>query len=185
MKSKWARGLITVFILVHVYIMAIWGLPGSGFRATLARPIEHYVIYWGLWHSWDMFSPDPLSLNFRVEAQIIYQDGSTRTWNFPQMDKLSLWDRFQKERYRKWAERVRQDIYAGIWDDTSRFIARLNDTPTNHPTKVILIRNWEPIPPPVLIPGTANPQDFQPRPEHYEMRFNYRFKFYDVQPGDL
>jgi hypothetical protein len=185
LKSKWMRGLITLFILFHVYIMAIWGLPGSGFRAALSRPIEKYVIYIGLWHSWDMFSPDPLSLNFLVQAEIIYQDGSKKTWDFPQMDKLSLWERFQKERYRKWGERVRQDAYAGIWDDTCRFIARINDTPTNHPARVILIRNWEPIPPPVVIPGASSPLDFQPRPDHYDMHFNYRFKFYDVQPGDL
>src|SRR3954465_5465996 len=116
--KSWMRVIITLFILFHVYIMATWGLPTSPFRTRLVQKIEDYVIYSGLWHSWDMFSPDPLSLNFRIQAQIIYQNGSTKMWDFPQMEKLGLWERFQKERYRKWAERVRQDAYAGIWDDT-------------------------------------------------------------------
>src|SRR3954470_14934396 len=89
-KSKLLRVGINVFVLVHLYIMLVWGLPGSAFRSLLAKPVENYVIYWGLWHSWDMFSPDPLSLNFLVDAQITYQDGSTRIWEFPRMEKLSL-----------------------------------------------------------------------------------------------
>jgi hypothetical protein len=185
LEPKWRRWSITAFILLHVYIMAVWGLPGSGFRTLLARPIESYVDYMGLWHSWDMFAPDPLSLNFGIQAVIEYQDGSRKTWDFPRMEKLSLWERFQKERYRKWSERVRLDVNAALWDDTCRFVARVNDTPRNHPTRIILIRNWEPIPPPVTAPGSAVPQDFQPRPDHYEMRFSYRFKYYDVRPADL
>lgn len=184
-KSKLLRVGINVFLLVHLYIMAVWGLPGSAFRNLLAKPVEKYVIYWGLWHSWDMFSPDPLALNFLVDAQITYQDGSTKIWEFPRMEKLSLARRFQKERYRKWRERVRQDSYAGVWDDTARFIARLNDTPTNHPVQVVLIRKWDPIPPPTVTPGTYYPDDFQPIPDHYDLRYSYRFKFYDVRPEDL
>ena len=179
-RGRWA---ITAFIVLHVYILAAWGLPISGLRTMLVRPIEDYVNYWGLWPSWDMFAPDPLSLNFRIEALIEYQDGSSRTWSFPQMAKLSLWQRYQKERYRKWEERVRMDVNAALWDDTCRFVARLNDTPTNHPTHIVLIRHWALIPAPTVVPGTTVPQDFQPRPDQYEMPLNYRFKSCDVQPS--
>jgi hypothetical protein len=185
MPSRWRRWSLNAFIVLHVYVIAAWGLPESQLRAVLVSPIENYVNFWGLWHSWDMFAPAPLSLNFRIEAIIQYQDGSTRTWNFPEMAKLSLWERYQKERYRKWAERVRLDSSSAIWDDTCRFVARLNDTPTNHPTRVILIRHWEQIPPPAVVPGTVIPEDYQSRPDDYAMPFNYRFKSYDVRPADL
>ena len=132
-----------------------------------------------------MFSPDPLSVNFRVSAEVVFRDGSTKSWEFPRMEKLGLGERFQKERYRKWRERVRQDVYAGIWDDTCRYIARLFRNPANPPVRVILIRYWQPIPPPRITAGKRKPDDFQPVPDHYDLNFNYRFKFYDVKPGDL
>src|SRR5262249_43162511 len=145
-----------------LYIMATWGLPGSTFRYYFVKPIGTYVIKSGLWHSWDMFSPDPLSINFNLKAEISYQNGAVRTWTFPRMEKLGYWERFHKERYRKWRERVRMDIYSVVWDDTARYIARLNDTPTNHPVQVTLIREWQPILVPVPVPGKSTLREYQP-----------------------
>jgi len=176
---------LSVFILIHLYIMAVWGLPGSTFRYIFSQPIAGYVIASGLWHSWDMFSPDPLAVNFNVEAQILYQDGSTKIWEFPRMEKLGIWERFQKERYRKWRERVRLDAYGMAWDDTARFIARLNDTWANHPVRVTLVRHWQPIPSPATVPGKSKFKRYQPITEDPNFKFNFRFKFYEVRPEDL
>jgi hypothetical protein len=172
------RAGINAFIALHLYIMVFWGMPGSHFRNTFARPVENYVIKLGLWHSWDMFSPDPLAVNFNVEAHIYFQEGTIRIWEFPRMDKLGMWERYQKERFRKWRERVRQDIYGSVWDDTARYVARLHNNPGNPPKRVVLVRHWGPIPPPL-------PGDYQPIPGEYEMKLNFRFAFYDVKPGDL
>jgi hypothetical protein len=186
LPAKWVRVLLTAFILVQLYVIAFWGMPGSGFRYLMTRPIEKYVINSGLWHSWDMFSPDPLSINFSVDAEVIHKNGRSETWVFPRMEQLSMWDRFQKERYRKWRERVRQDAYGAIWDDTCRFIARKTNTEAgNPPIRVILTRRWSSIPPPRVSLGKRHPDDFQPIPSHYDMPFSYSFKTYAVQPSDL
>ena len=176
--KSFKRLLLNLFIGFHVWLMAVWGLPGSNFRTVFARPIERYVIYWGLWHSWDMFSPDPLSLNFNLEAEIIFADGSMRTWEFPRMEQLSLWKKFQMERYRKWRERVRQDAYVAVWPDTCRWIARRFNNPANPPRQITLIRRWGQIPPPI-------PGDFQPMPKGFTTPSSYRFVTYDVKPEDL
>jgi hypothetical protein len=166
--------------------MVTWGLPGSGFRMMMTDPVQDYVIDTGLWHSWDMFSPDPLSVNFSVEAEIIHKNGLSERWEFPRMEKLGMWDRFQMERYRKWRERVRQDAYSGIWNDTCAYIAREHNTdPNNPPVRVILTRRWLPIPPPRTLPGKRKLEDFQPIPDHYDLKFSYRFKTFEVQPTDL
>ncbi len=184
--EKWKRALISAFVLFHIYIMAVWGLPGSTFRYFLAKPVEDYVIFTGLWHSWDMFSPDPLAINFNLKAEITYQNGVVRTWTFPRMEKLGYWDRFQKERFRKWRERVRMDMYSVIWDDTARYVARINDTPTNHPVQVSLIREWQPIPMPANEGGKTKIRDYQPMlsPDP-AFQFNYHFHFYNLRRGDL
>ena|SRR5436190_6407680 len=184
--EKWKRALISVFIFFHIYIMAIWGQPGSTFRYFLAKPVEAYVIYTGLWQSWDMFSPDPLAINFNLKAEITYQNGIVRTWTFPRMEKLGYWERFQQERYRKWRERVRMDMYSIVWDDTARYVARVNDTPTNHPVQVSLIREWQPIPMPVNVPGKNRVSDYQPMISgNPAFGFNYHFHFYNLRRDDL
>jgi hypothetical protein len=185
-NDRMKRLLINAFILVHLYIIVIWGMPGWSFRFYFAQPVSKYVIESGLWHSWDMFSPDPLALNFNVEAIIKYQNGIEKKWVFPRMEKLGLWQRFQKERYRKWRERVRLDMYAVAWEDTARYVARLNDTPTNHPVQVTLVRHWAPIPPPATEPGTKKFASYQPMlGEDPNYPFNYHYKLYLIKPGDL
>jgi hypothetical protein len=175
---RWQRGLIQAFIIVHVYIIVFWGLPTSNFRAKMVQPVEDYVIWSGLWHSWDMFSPDPLSLNFNVSAQITYQDGTVKMWEFPRMERMGVWERYGKERWRKWRERVRQDAYSPIWNDTVQWIARENNSPGNPPKQITLIRYWDQIPPPIK-------GDFQPMPREFDFKYSYRFKFYDVKQEDL
>ena len=185
-RKRWGRWGISVFILVHIYIMVFWGMPGSQFRAYMTAPVQDYVINSGLWHSWDMFSPDPLSVNYRLHAQVFFQDGALKVWEFPRMEKLGYFERYQKERFRKWRERVRQDLYSGVWDDTARYIARLHNDSTNRPTRVVLVRQWEGIPPLQLKPGSPDYQDYQPMPKNFDdLKFSYRFKYYDVRPEDL
>ena len=121
----------------------------------------------------------PLTVNFRCEAEITYQDGLIKTWDFPRMEKLSLLGRIPAERYRKWAERVRLDSYEIVWDDTARYIARLNNTqPTNPPVLIALTRVWSAIPPP-------RPGDYQPIPKEFELTNRYTFHAYGVLPEDL
>ena len=154
------------------------------FRSYMVEPVRDYVTQAGLWHSWDMFSPNPLSVNFNVEAHIDFGDGSKKVWTFPRMERLGMWERFQKERFRKWRERVRQDSYRNVWDDTCRFIARLHDSPTNRPVRVSLVRQWAAIPPPKIERGKSL-LDYQPIPNDYELTLNFQFKQYIVQPEDL
>lgn len=178
-KNGLKKAFINAFILLHLLIIVIWGLPASSFRSTLARHVEKYVIWTGLWHSWDMFSPDPLSLNFNVTAEITYRDGSTKIWEFPRMEKMSIGEKFQKERFRKWRERTRIDSYRLVWDDTARYVARLNNTnPANPPVTVVLERHWDIIAPP-------KKGDYQPLTHSFELKNHYKYEYYQVQEGDL
>lgn len=185
-RGVWKFAFINAFIVLQLYVIIFWGLPGSNFRNIMVRPVEAYVIKTGLWHSWDMFSPDPLAINFHVEAQITLADGIVRIWEFPRMEKMGYWERYQKERFRKWRERVRQDNYRVVWEDTARYVARKVHDPNNPPVKVALVRRWGPVPPPESEgPKGSRLRDYQPLPRTVEMPFNFRFLSYDVKPGDL
>ena len=186
LKKRLWRACITIFILVHFYIIVFWGMPPSKFRGYMTEPVKDYVIQTGLWHSWDMFSPDPISVIYRVHAQIHFQDGSMDIYHLPSMEKLGYFERYQKERYRKWRERIRQDNFNITWDDTARYIARMYNNPTNPPRQIVLVREWDSVPAPRFKPGTFEYKSFQPMPKDYDyLKYSFRFKFYDILPGDL
>ena len=172
------KRLVNLFIIFHLLALGFWSMPGSPLRRRLVRPFEPYVLKLGLWHVWDMFAPTPLMTNFRCEAEILYEDGSENKWEFPRMEKMGLFEKIPKERYRKWTERVRTDSYAVIWDDTARWIARNHsENKTNPPIEVRLVRFWGEIPPP-------KPGDYQPIPKEFEMLNRHVFHVYNVRPED-
>jgi hypothetical protein len=178
--TGWKRAALNVFIAFHVLGLAIWALPDSPLRKKLARPFEKYVVYLGLWHSWGMFAPKPLDINFDVQATLKYRDGSTAVWIAPRVEQLSMWERVPKERYRKWRERIRSDDYSMIWDDTSRWIARqMNKNPQNPPVEVRLTRYWAPI------PKVNLNQDHQPLERTIAYTNSFTYAVTPIKPKDL
>ncbi len=173
------KALVNTFIVFHLVALLSWGLPESIFNGRIAALFGPYINRMGLWHVWDMFAPTPLTINFHCEGLVTFKDGSTEVWEFPQMEKLSLFKKIPRERYRKWLERVRQDGYSPIWDDTAVFIARqCNPTPANPPVRVALTRIWGDIPPP-------QPGDYQPFTVEFAYPNRYTFHVCDILPEDL
>ncbi|HZU25125.1 MAG TPA: hypothetical protein VFA04_06360 [Bryobacteraceae bacterium] len=167
---------VNLFILFHVVAISLWSLPlpnwvVGGFRDAI-RP---YMLWSGLFQSWNMFAPSPMALNGYVDAEVIFADGQTKSWAFPRMEQIGLFERTYRERYRKYVnEYLRFDKYSALWPDAARYIARANYRPSNPPIAVILYRYWSEIGPPR--PDGA----FAPGPWN-----RYRFFLYAVKPGDL
>ena len=173
--------LVNAFIVGHVVAIAAWSTPGPVQPAPLRalnRMIAPYMLRSGLWQGWDMFAPDPLAINVDVEAEVTFRDGSRVTWVFPRMEELSYVERYRKERYRKWRERVRGDAFRTTWPDTARYVARLHDRPDHPVAAVALMRRWVEISPPV---GPRLP----PRLRVVVPVHGYRFFVYPLTPGTL
>ena len=174
------RRLANLFIIVHLVLIAGYGLPATPVKEALLPYIQPYMVWSGLAQGWDMFSPDPLSTNFHLDAVVTLADGRQAVWTFPRMERLGSFERYQKERYRKWIERVRDEKFKDAWPDTARYIVRFHaDDTANPPLAVALRRHWAPIPPPV--PG----QSYQPIPHEYHHLFHEEFFTYHVAPEDL
>lgn len=177
--TGWKRTALNIFIALHVYALCMWGLPEGPFRRTLAHPFEKYIVYLGLWHSWGMFAPKPLDVNYDVRAKVKYQDGSVAEWIAPRMQELPWWQRVPKERFRKWRERIKADDYSMIWDDTSRWIARqMNKNPQNPPVEVKLTRYWAMIPAPLK-------GDYQPAIKEVAYTNSFTYAVTPIKPKDL
>jgi hypothetical protein len=175
------RWLVNGFIALHIVCIAAWNVPGpvrpSALRSVLDE-ISPYMIRSGLWQGWDMFAPDPLALDLDVIAEVTFVDGRQVTWVFPRMQEMPYLERYLKERWRKWRERVRLDAFSVIWPDTARWIARRFDSPEHPVRSVALVRRWSEIPAPV---GSRLP----PRAASAALTNQYRFFVLAIQPGDL
>jgi hypothetical protein len=163
---------ISAFLLFHLIAITCWSLPiQSPLITAWKNTFRPYFVWSGLFQSWDMFAPTPKLTKGYVEALIIHKNGQVKTWKFPRMEQLSLFDRYWQERYRKYVEILRESNNGVLWPDAARHVAWLNRDGANPPEIVILVRHWSDI------PAQLN----APRPgEHVQIFYEYR-----VQAGDL
>ena len=172
--KKWQYIAINIFIVFHILAITAWAIPfNSQFILdckNLARP---YLLWSGLFQSWDMFSPLPKATNTYMQAVIIYKDGSTQMWDFPRMELLSLTDKYSKERYRKFVEVLLDQRNAALRPDVARYVARLPGIRGKDPQQVLLMVKWSNIIPQGDGTFTRTPLD------------EFVFYRYDVRPEDL
>jgi hypothetical protein len=168
------RVAINVFLIFQLVAISAWCIPTtSALILRFRERIRPYMVWSGIFQSWDMFSPKPESANAYIEAVVIYKDGSSQLWPFPRMDLLSLTGRSFKERYRKYEENLQNRDNAVLWPDAARHIARLNSDHSNPAQRVLLVLRWSDI----TLP-TGDSSDHGPWNADV-------FYSYNVQPEDL
>lgn len=177
--ANWKRALLNVVILFHVFGVVAWSMPGSALRTKLIEPYRAYFGAVGLWQSWSMFAPKPLSVNGDVKAEVKFADGSKKIWIAPRLQEMRGFDHLSKERYRKWREKIKWDKYSIIWDDSARWIARsMHTNKANPPVEVKLTKIWKDIPKPTR-------KAYQPRPPAYAKTNVVQYATVAIRPFDL
>jgi hypothetical protein len=165
---------VNVFLVFHILAITCWCIPANGFLFLAFRSaVQPYLLWSGLFQSWDMFSPNPKDVNSYVEAIIIYKDGSTQFWTFPRMQLLGLTERYYRERYRKFEENLLQSKYSALWPDAARHVVRNYNNPSNPPQTVMLLVRWSNI-----VPRADGALERSPWDAHV-------FYSYAVRPEDL
>lgn len=164
-QRYWTRIAINVFVCWHLFALAIWLMPGqSSIAQSLGNVVRPYMTLTGFMQGWNMFSPNPYTLDVYVEARIHYADGSVRSWEFPRMAKMSYWERYGKERWRKYIE-VTENGFNFYWPTMANYAARThNNRPNDPPIRVDLVRHWRVLPPPGLPTPGWSAYQFYTRP---------------------
>ncbi len=140
------RGAISIFILFNLIAITTWAVPLNvpplrEFK-ELVRP---YLLWTGLFQSWDFFAPNPRPVNSFIEAVAIAQNRHTRVFAFPRMEQLSYGKRYREERYRKFAEVLCDTKYAALWPDVAKHVAWLLNNADDPPQMVVLMKFQAPI----------------------------------------
>ncbi|MBU6154038.1 MAG: hypothetical protein KGP28_07025 [Bdellovibrionales bacterium] len=139
------RFWIGIFCVFHCLAVFICEFPRiSPVREVLAVPFREYIRFFNLGQNWSMFAPEPSSINAFLRAEVRFKDGSVDYHDFPRMSKMSVSERFFKERYRKWAvDNVRTDDHRVYWPAAARYAARRAQEKTGKvPIEVSLWRHW-------------------------------------------
>lgn len=166
-----------LFIVAYFSISIIALLPESPLALRLQRLIRPVSRLLQLDQNWKLFGPDLRIINFYSEAIVTFEDGSTKLYTFPRLEKMSVAERVMRQKLCK----LLQDCMP--WPDFQRFspsvaryIARSNMTPGNQPVLVSLSYNWEYVPP---MKKYLKQKDL-PEPSH-----RFTFLIYEVEPEDL
>lgn len=145
-NQQFLRGAITAFIFFHLIAIACWSFPFT------FSPVENikeftrpYMIWAGLFQSWDFFAPNPKRTDSYVEAVVITQGHRQQVWAFPRMEQLGYFDRYREERYRKFAENLPDRKSAGLWPGVAKHAAGLYAGQADPPEAVLLIEFQAPI----------------------------------------
>lgn len=139
-NGTFRRAAINVFILFHLVAIACVAAPVDFAPVEIVRELVHpYFLWAGLFQRWDMFAPDPPTVNSYIKTVVISQDRHMRVWSFPRMEELSFAERYQKERYRKFSDVLPQPQMALLWPDVAGHVAGQFDNQTSALDKVLLI----------------------------------------------
>ena len=161
-KVSW---FVKVVVGLHVVAITSWVMPdpstavSSGtklgtvsdrilnFNAKYVKhsPVQTYVLCTGFWQSWDMFAPNPSSVDIYPDAEVTLKSGRVVHYAYPRMYALSLVEKYQKERYRKFFEHANTDTY--LYPPFAKRVAYLVQKESGEPAvKVVLRRHWYQIP---------------------------------------
>ena len=167
------RGAISIFILFHLIAITCVAVP-LRFSALMGirELVMPYMRWSGLFQTWDMFAPDPESVNSYVKGVVITRDRHMQVWSFPRMEELGFAERLRKERYRKFSEVLPQPQYAPLWPDVARHLGRQLNNKSDPPDKILLIQFQSEI-----HPGADESSNPVPRPGVFYEDY--------LQPGDL
>jgi hypothetical protein len=135
------RSAINAFLLFHLAAILCWSIPAaSPLLLAIRDEIRPYMLWTGLFQSWDTFAPAPKATNTRLEGVVIAKDGRLFRYRFPEMSRLTLSRRYFKERYRKFAEMLPVKSNSPAWPDVARRLACIYSDPANPPEVVMLIQ---------------------------------------------
>ncbi len=120
-------------------------LANKGFKET---PFRYYLNSTGFWQYWNMFSPNPANTDVWIDAEVEFADGKQMLFKYPRMQDLSLFERYFKERYRKFVENSHSDRFSFKWPAVAQSIAgQCYSGDGNLPVKVTLRRHFKEIQP--------------------------------------
>lgn len=150
------RVLISTLIVVIVGGVGAWNLPESQLSQRAQLRVRPFINATGLDQTWSVFAPDPPRKELELEARIVYDDGTERTWRVPSRDPVL--GAYGDYRWLKWAEWMTTGASVTMWGPAAAWIARSEQRAGRRPVSVSLVRQAYDLP---IGEGRTAPQPFE------------------------
>ena len=164
--------LVKVFVVFHMVMILSWSAPkappailngsvpptpqnvasrwtdfllAENDKFRFLTPFKYYLLTTGTWQYWDMFAPNPANTDFWWDAVVTYKNGDQKVAVYPRMKDLSISEKYIKERYRKYLERMNNDS-TDSWKRPTfaqRMALLAYKDPENPPVRVVLRRHFK------------------------------------------
>lgn len=95
--------LLSLFACFHLVTIITTAFVPSALKTPIFYLSKLYVNFFGLYQNWEMFQSPP-SGNYYLCALIRFEDGSKQLIEFPRMQDVSLAERLQLHRLRKFQQ---------------------------------------------------------------------------------
>ena len=178
-KPKPFEVIVSVLTSVYLFYVLLWFTPDSVVKSNLFAPIYTSWLFFGLNQSWSLFSPNIRQLNYYPSAIITFEDGSKTLWEPPLMDRLSLIERFQREKFRKWSiDSLPWSRFKDYWVDFAKYVGRQYYNEANKPVSISLNLRW------IVLPSPSEKfynQSELPHCTKFSTSFCYRYSKEDFQ----
>jgi hypothetical protein len=113
---------INALIAALLLLVVIDAMPQSPIALQLA--IQPIVRRLGIQQgAWNMFTPNPDSINIRWRVEVTYRDGQTAEWQTPDWRSQPLARRFTRQRHQEYCDMLVTQEAAPAWEDAARFFA--------------------------------------------------------------
>lgn len=174
-----SKVVILTLAIAYVVGTALYLSPPSLVAETINTPLVSFWHYFGWSQGWSVFAPNLRRYNPHATATVTFADGSTQLYEFPRMEKMSLLEKWKREKWRKFdVDNMPWSSASGYHEDVARFVAReLYRDSANPPVQVALAVHWAGVPElPQMVPSDKFP-------EHNRVAsfFIYRVRKKDLQ----
>ena len=177
-ESSW-KAFINCFAVFFIVVVLAWFLPESNFKSTALKFTEKPMQVLGWYQHWGLFSPLVRTNIYHETAIITFKDGSSKIYEYPRMDKMSLWEKFRREKLRKmFSDCMPWPGYNVLLPVFARHLAQSNNNPKNPPTSISYIFNWATNPDPVKERIVS--RDNLPKHTNKEITFVYHISESDL-----
>jgi hypothetical protein len=142
-SKRWGQGLFlakNLFIVFFLYSALFQTMPKGPGRAALFLPVKPLVETCGLWQNFKTFGPQPPKVNQYLSADVLFDDGSTCVWHYPNLESFdSPLQWLRSLRYRIfWTHRLHKE--EKFYPDFARYVAAQCTTNSKHPIAIKLLR---------------------------------------------
>ncbi|MFA6212003.1 MAG: hypothetical protein WCT03_17450 [Candidatus Obscuribacterales bacterium] len=144
-REEWARirkPVISAFLILHCTLNYCYLFNNHPYINNVNHFFFGYYAFMGLEQAWNVFAPEPRRGNPHLTAIVTYQDGTSKLWTYPRMERLDFFTKIPKERYRKFFDDNAAWSFPMVWPDIARYVARIHYAEKDNPPILVTLTRF-------------------------------------------